>query len=98
VSLCVNTYGTSHVGELTDAEIAARVEKIFDMRPYAIEQRLKLRNPIYRETASYGHVGRTPCRVTKTFRSPYNGDKTMEVDLFTWERTDRADALRRLFL
>lgn len=97
VSLCVNTYGTSHVGELTDAEIAARVEKIFDMRPYAIEQRLKLRNPIYRETASYGHVGRTPRTVVKTFTSHYEAPITREVELFTWEKLDAVDAVREAF-
>lgn len=97
VSLCVNTYGTSHVGELTDAEIAARVEKIFDMRPYAIEQRLKLRNPIYRETASYGHVGRTPRTVVKTFTSHYEAPITREVELFTWEMLDAVDAVREAF-
>ncbi len=97
VSLCVNTYGTSHVGELTDAEIAARVEKIFDMRPYAIEQRLKLRNPIYRETASYGHVGRTPRTVVKPFTSHYEAPITREVELFTWEKLDAVDAVREAF-
>lgn len=96
VNIFVNTYGSSHVS-LTDNEIAARVEKLFDMRPYAIEQRLKLRNPIYRETASYGHVGRTPRTVTKTFTSHYEEPFTREVELFTWEKLDAVDDVRRAF-
>ncbi len=96
VSINVNTYGTSHVA-LSDSEIAARVAGIFDMRPYAIERRLKLRNPIYRETASYGHVGRTPRTVTKTFASHYEEPFTREVELFTWEKLDAVDDVRRAF-
>lgn len=96
VSLNVNTYGTAHVG-LSDAEIAERVYKLFDMRPGAIEKRLKLRNPIYRETASYGHVGRTPRTVTKTFSSHYEAPFTREVELFTWEKLDAVDAIRTAF-
>ena len=96
VSINVNTYGTSHTG-LSDAEIAERTAKIFDMRPYAIEQRLKLRNPIYRETASYGHVGRTPRTVTKTFSSHYEEPFTREVELFTWEKLDAVDNVRNAF-
>ncbi len=96
VSLFIDTYGTSHVA-LSDAEIAHRVNEIFDMRPYAIEQRLKLRNPIYRETASYGHVGRTPRTVTKTFASHYEKPFTREVELFTWEKLDAVEDIRRAF-
>lgn len=96
VNIFVNTYGSSHVS-LSDNEIAARVDKLFDMRPYAIEQRLKLRNPIYRETASYGHVGRTPKTVTKTFTSHYEEPFTREVELFTWEKLDAVDDVRRAF-
>ena len=96
VSLCVNTYGTAKV-DMSDAEIAARVSKLFDMRPHAIEERLKLRNPIYRETAAYGHVGRTPRTVTKTFTSPYEAPITREVELFTWEKLDYVDFIRKEF-
>ncbi len=96
VNIFIDTYGTSHVS-MTDTEIAERVEKIFDMRPYAIEQRLKLRNPIYRETATYGHVGRVPRTVTKTFSSHYEAPFTREVELFTWEKLDAVDAIRKEF-
>ncbi len=97
VSIYVNTYGKSKVAQ-SDAEIAAIVDKLFDMRPYAIEERLKLRNPIYEETASYGHMGRTPRTVTKTFSSRYL-DKPIvrEVELFTWEKLDYVDAVREAF-
>lgn len=84
-SINVNTYGTAKVN-MTDGEISKVVETIFDMRPYFIEQRLKLRNPIYSETAAYGHMGRTPETVTKTFKSPNGEDKTVTVELFTWEK------------
>ncbi len=96
VSLCINTYGTAKVA-LTDREIADRVAKIFDMRPKAIERRLKLRNPIYRETASYGHVGRTPRVVEKTFSSHYEKPFTRTVELFTWEKLDAVDAVKEAF-
>ena len=96
VSLYVNTNGTAKV-EMNDAEISAIVNDIFDMRPYAIESRLKLRNPIYQETASYGHMGRTPMTVTKTFSSKYEGEKTIEVELFTWEKGDYVDILKEKF-
>lgn len=96
VSININTYGTAHVA-LSDAEIAGRVGKIFDMRPYAIEKRLKLRNPIYRETASYGHVGRIPRTVTKTFSSRYEAPFTKEVELFTWEKLDAVDEVKKAF-
>lgn len=96
VSLCVNTNGTAKVS-LTDAEISERVSKIFDMRPAAIERRLKLRQPIYQETAAYGHMGRKPEMVEKTFYSKYNGNKTMTVELFTWEKLDYVDKVKEAF-
>ncbi len=97
VSICVDTYGRSHV-QMTDGEIALRIKDLFDLRPYAIEQRLKLRNPIYEETAAYGHMGREPQVVTKTFESNYNGGrKTVEVELFTWEKLDYVDRIRQAF-
>ena len=92
-SIYVNTYGTSHV-DFSDGEIAKIVNGIFDMRPSAIERRLKLRNPIYQETASYGHVGREPMVVTKHFHSDYFGDKDLEVELFTWEKLDYVDKVK----
>ena len=92
----INTYGTGKL-DLTDGEIAKKVEDIFDLRPYFIEQRLKLRNPIYSETAAYGHMGRKPETVTKTFTAP-NGDvKTLEVELFTWEKLDYVDTVKAAF-
>ena len=97
VSIYVNTYGSAHVKE-SDAEIAAIVDRLFDMRPRAIEERLKLRNPIYEETASYGHMGRTPRTVTKTFASRYLPEPIVrEVELFTWEKLDYVDAVREAF-
>ena len=96
VSLYINTYGKSKVN-LSDGEIAEKILKIFDMRPYAIEQRLKLRNPIYSETASYGHMGRTPRTVTKTFESKYEQSKSCEVELFTWEKLDYVDKIKTEF-
>src|SRR6478609_2925078 len=96
VGLYVNTYGTSKVN-LTNGEIAKKVEAIFDMRPYFIEQRLKLRNPIYSETAAYGHMGRTPETVTKTFSAPGGLTKTVTVDLFTWEKLDFVDQVKSAF-
>ena len=95
-SINVVTYGTSKVN-LTDGEISKKVEAIFDMRPYFIEQRLKLRNPIYSETAAYGHMGRTPETVTKTFSLPNGEDKTVTVDLFTWEKLDFVDKVKAAF-
>lgn len=95
-SINVNTYGTAKVS-LTDGEIGKVVESIFDMRPYFIEQRLKLRNPIYSETAAYGHMGRTPQIVTKTFTSPDGQEKTLEVELFTWEKLDFVDKVKEAF-
>ena len=97
VSIYVNTYGHSHT-TLTDGEIAEKIKEIFDLRPYAIEQRLKLRNPIYEETAAYGHMGREPRWVTKVFESNYNcGKKSVEVELFTWEKLDHVDIIKEHF-
>ena len=87
MGIFVNTYGSSKVS-ISDSKLAKIVEEIFDMRPYFIEQRLKLRNPIYTETAAYGHMGRTPEIVTKTFNSPTGESITLEVELFTWEKLD----------
>ena len=94
--LYVNTYGTAKVG-LTDGEIAVKVGQIFDMRPYFIEQRLKLRNPIYQETAAYGHMGRKNEVVTKTFTAPDGKQVTREVELFTWEKLDYVDQVKTAF-
>lgn len=97
VSLFIDTYGKSNVS-LTDAEIADKVAQIFDMRPKAIEDRLKLRNPIYQETASYGHMGRKPRTVTKTFDSKYLPQPIVkEVELFTWEKLDYVDQVKEAF-
>ncbi|MBE6331538.1 MAG: methionine adenosyltransferase [Bacteroidales bacterium] len=97
VSLCVNTYGTAKV-RLSDAEISAKVSEIFDMTPYAIEHRLKLRNPIYRETAAYGHFGRPAETVRKEFKNRYLSEPIVrEVELFTWEKLDYVDAVKRAF-
>ena len=90
--LFIDTYGTSKVN-MTDGEIAKKVEAIFDMRPYFIEQRLKLRNPIYSETAAYGHMGRKNEVITKSFRGPNNQIINKEVELFTWEKLDYVDRL-----
>ena len=95
-SINVNTYGTAKV-DLTDGQIAEKVAKIFDMRPFAIESRLKLRNPIYFETAAYGHMGRNPQKITKVFESPYNGKVTKEVELFTWEKLDCLEEVKSAF-
>ncbi len=96
VSFYVNTYGTSHV-DMTDAQIAQILEQLFDMRPHAIEQRLKLRAPIYEETAAYGHMGREPKMVSKHFNSKYEGERYVRVELFTWEKLDYVDILRSAF-
>lgn len=95
-SIFVDTYGTANV-EMTDGEIAKKVEKLFDMRPFAIEKRLKLRNPIYLETAAYGHMGKEPKTIRKVFESPYNGRIEKEVELFTWEKLDKVDEIKKLF-
>lgn len=94
--LFINTYGTSKVG-MTDGEIAKKCEEIFDMRPYAIEQRLKLRNPMYSETAAYGHMGRKNEIVTKTFKAPDGTTLVKEIELFTWEKLDYLDKVQTAF-
>ena len=96
VGVYVDTYGTSQVA-LSDGEIAKKIQDIFDLRPAFIEERLKLRNPMYSETAAYGHMGRTPRTVTKQFKSAYSGDREMEVELFTWEKLDYVDAVKKAF-
>ncbi len=95
-SILVNTYNSSHL-KISDGDIAKKVSEIFNMRPAAIEKRLKLRNPIYSETAAYGHMGRVPEMVTKVFESPYNGQITKEVELFTWEKLDYIDKVKEAF-
>lgn len=95
-SINVNTFGTAKV-DLTDGEMGKIVAQIFDMRPYFIEKRLKLRNPIYSETAAYGHMGRKPETVTKTFVSPDGKVKKMNVELFTWEKLDKVKEVKRAF-
>lgn len=96
VSIYVNTYGRNHVN-MTDGEIAEKVKELFDLRPKAIEDRLKLRNPIYEETAAYGHMGREPQVVTKHYRSVYEGDKDVTVELFTWEKLDYVEKVKNAF-
>jgi S-adenosylmethionine synthetase len=96
MNIYVNTYGRSHV-EMSDGEIARKIEKLFDLRPKAIEQTLKLRQPMYLETAAYGHMGRKNETVKKTFTSHYHETKTIDVELFTWEKLDRVDDIRREF-
>ncbi len=96
VSIYVNTYGKSHVN-IPDSEIANRIGKMFDLRPKAIERMLKLRQPMYLETAAYGHMGRKNEVVKKTFTSFYHETKTIEVELFTWEKLDRVDEIRKAF-
>ena len=95
-SIFVDTFGTSKV-EISDGEIAAKIATLFDMRPYAIEDRLKLRNPIYAETAAYGHFGKESTTVTKVFESPYNGRVEKDVELFTWEKLDKVDQVKAVF-
>jgi S-adenosylmethionine synthetase len=95
-SINVNTYGTSKV-EMSDGEIAEKLSSIFDMRPYFIEQRLKLRNPIYSETAAYGHMGRKNEVVNKVFRSPDGKEKKVKVELFTWEKLDHVNKVKQAF-
>ncbi|MFL2578401.1 MAG: methionine adenosyltransferase [Flavobacteriaceae bacterium] len=95
-SININTYNTANV-PLSDAEIAEKVSDIFDLRPYAIEKRLKLRNPIYLETAAYGHMGRQPTKIKKIFQSPYSGRVETEVELFTWEKLDYLNQIKKSF-
>jgi S-adenosylmethionine synthetase len=96
MGIYVNTYGTGKVN-LTDGEIAKKVEAIFNMTPYAIETRFKLRNPIYSETAAYGHFGKPSQIVTKTFVSPEGRVINKEVELFTWEKLDYVDKVKQAF-
>ncbi len=95
-SIYVDTYGKSNV-KMSNGDISKKVAELFDMRPAAIENRLKLRNPIYRETAAYGHMGKEPRTITKIFESPYNGKITREVELFTWEKLDYVDKVKEAF-
>ena len=96
MNIYVNTYGRSNV-QMSDGEIAQKIEKLFDLRPKAIERTLKLRQPMYSETAAYGHMGRKSEVVKKTFTSHYHETKTIEVELFTWEKLDRVDDIRKEF-
>ena len=96
VNIYVNTYGRSHVG-MSDSDIARKINEMFDLRPKAIEDRLNLRKPIYEETAAYGHMGRQPQVVTKVFHSRYMPSKTMEVELFTWEKLDCINLIKDIF-
>ena len=96
MNIYVNTYGRSNV-QMSDGEIAKKIEKLFDLRPKAIERTLKLRQPMYSETAAYGHMGRQCEVVQKTFTSHYHETKTMDVELFTWEKLDRVDDIRKEF-
>ena len=95
-SIYINTYGSSSLN-ISDGEIAKKVVAIFDMKPAAIEKRLKLRNPIYLETAAYGHMGKEPKVITKIFESPYSGRVEKEVELFTWEKLDYVDIVKKAF-
>ncbi len=95
-SVYVDTYGTARV-DMSDSQIAQKAGELFDMRPFAIEERLKLRNPIYFETAAYGHMGKSPRTVKKVFESPYNGRIETEVELFTWEKLDMVDRVKQAF-
>lgn len=96
VNIYVNTYGRNNVN-MTDGKIAKKIDEIFDLRPKAIEDRLQLRKPIYEETAAYGHMGREPQKVVKTFHSRYLPTKTMEVELFTWEKLDYVEKIKAVF-
>ncbi len=96
MNIYVNTYGRSHVS-MTDGEIAKKIEDLFDLRPKAIERSLKLRQPMFLETAAYGHMGRQPQVVKKTFTSRYHETKEIDVELFTWEKLDRVDDIRQSF-
>ncbi len=96
INIYVNTYGRSRV-QAGDGEIARVIGRLFDMRPKAIEERLKLRNPIYEETAAYGHMGREPREVVKTFHSRYMPPRSLKVELFTWEKLDYVDKIKKEF-
>ena len=96
MNIYVNTYGRSNVN-MSDGEIAAKIEQLFDLRPKAIERQLKLRQPMYSETAAYGHMGRQPQTISKTFTSHYHPTKTIDVELFTWEKLDAVDKIKDCF-
>ena len=96
MGIFVNTYGTSKVN-FSDSEIAKKIEDIFDMRPYFIEKRLKLRSPMYLETASYGHMGRKNQIIKKEFNSPEGKSISLDVELFTWEKLDYVDKIKKDF-
>jgi S-adenosylmethionine synthetase len=96
MNIYVNTYGRSNV-QMTDGEIAKKIEQLFDLRPKAIERSLKLRQPMYLETAAYGHMGRQCEVVKKTFTSRYHKTKTIDVELFTWEKLDRVEDIKKAF-
>ena len=95
-SIMVNTFGKSRVN-FSDSEISEKISSIFDLTPFGIEERLKLRNPIYSETAAYGHMGRQPLKINKTFDSPYSGKVTKQVELFTWEKLDYVKIIKEKF-
>ena len=95
-SILVDTYGKSKV-KFSDSQISKKLSKIFDLTPYGIEKRLKLRNPIYSETAAYGHMGRLPQTIVKNFDSPYSGRVSKEVELFTWEKLDYINKIKNTF-
>ena len=96
IGVYVNTHGKAKISQ-SDGQIAEKIREIFKLTPAAIEDRLKLRNPIYQETAAYGHMGRSPRFVKKKFHSLYNGDKEVEVELFTWEKLDYVDKIKTAF-
>lgn len=96
VSVCVETYGRNNT-EMTDGEIANKITEMFDLRPKAIEQYLKLNQPMYLETASYGHMGRKNEIVTKCFNSRYHESKSIKVELFTWEKLDMVNEIKNVF-
>ena len=96
MGIFIDSYGTANV-DLSDGEIAAKVGELFDMRPAAIEERLKLRQPMYSETAAYGHMGRKNEVVSKTFTQPDGTTKTLDVELFTWEKLDYIDRVKLAF-
>ena len=96
VSIYVNTYGKKNVS-MSDGEIAEKIKNLFDLRPKAIEERLQLRQPIYEETAAYGHMGQEPRTIVKQFKNRYYGDKNVEVELFTWEKLDCQDKIKEAF-
>ena len=95
-SIMVNTFGKSRVN-FSDSEISEKISSIFDLTPFGIEERLKLRNPIYSETAAYGHMGRQPLKINKTFDSPYSGRVIKQVELFTWEKLDYVKIIKEKF-